>query len=239
MRFLLIDTCGVTGTVALADTALDSPMIAIATLSGRSASERLVATIRDLTATHHLPLQSLNSVAVVSGPGSFTGVRVGLSAAKGLCEALNLPLIAISRLALLACNAAPPADRTVFALLDAGRGEFYLGIYANGVPAKEALVTGTELLDVIAATTESSGSPPIVITCDATVAEALADAHPLLSPEPTAEDALPLVLRRLEARNFEDVAAIDANYLRRTDAEIFARRAALPTSSPSTHSPVP
>src|ERR1700722_14699098 len=105
MKILLIDTCGETGSIALAELLPEPAVLATATLPGRTASERLLSVIRDLAA----PLDSLDAVAVVHGPGSFTGVRVSLSAAKGLCEALNLPLIAISRLAVLAHLAAPPA----------------------------------------------------------------------------------------------------------------------------------
>jgi tRNA A37 threonylcarbamoyladenosine modification protein TsaB len=56
MRLLLIDTCGNTGSVALADTAYAAPIYATATLPGRTASERLVATIRDLAATNNTML---------------------------------------------------------------------------------------------------------------------------------------------------------------------------------------
>ena len=148
MKILIIDTCGAIGSVALADSERDPAIVASATLPGRSASERLVATIKELTGQPGLGLETVGVVAVVHGPGSFTGVRVGLSAAKGLCEALNLPLIAISRLAVLAEMA--KASR-VFALLDAGRGEFYLGEYSGGDRVREALV---DLEQVLAAGTD-------------------------------------------------------------------------------------
>jgi tRNA threonylcarbamoyladenosine biosynthesis protein TsaB len=210
MIILIIDTCGATGSVALADT--DGGVVASATLPGRSASERLVATIKDLTWRPGLGLEALSAVAVVHGPGSFTGVRVGLSAAKGLCEALDLPLIAISRLAVMAemAKASP-----VIALLDAGRGDLYLGEYVEGIMVREALVNLGQVLD---AARNSS-----VVACESVVAQAVAARAPRLIPDPTAEDALPLVLRRIQAGNFDDVATIDANYLRRTDAEIFAK----------------
>jgi tRNA threonylcarbamoyladenosine biosynthesis protein TsaB len=219
VKILIIDTCGATGSVALADTEREAAVVANATLPGRSASERLVATIKDLTSRPGLGLETLGAVAVVHGPGSFTGVRVGLSAAKGLCEALDLPLIAISRLAVMAEMA--KASR-VFALLDAGRGEFYLGEYNCGVRVREALVDLEQVLR--AAGTESAGmGETAVVTCQAAVAKAVAALAPRLNREPSAEDALPLVLRHIQARDFDDAATIDANYLRRTDAEIFAK----------------
>jgi tRNA threonylcarbamoyladenosine biosynthesis protein TsaB len=220
MTLLLVDTCGITGSIALADTTLYTPIIATATLPGRTASERLVTTIRDLAANANLSLPSLDAVVVVSGPGSFTGVRVGLSAAKGLCEALDLPIIAVSRLAVLAHISAVPADTATFALFDAGRSELYLGIYRDGIVSREALVTREQLV----ASVRQAEAPPVLITCEPAIAESIASPNPLLLPEPTAQDALPLVMSRIEANDFDDIATLDANYLRRTDAEIFAKR---------------
>jgi tRNA threonylcarbamoyladenosine biosynthesis protein TsaB len=213
MKILLIDTCGDTGSVALADTGCEPASVVTNTLPGRIASERLLSVIRDLAA----PLDSLVAVVVVHGPGSFTGVRVSLSAAKGLCEALNLPLIAISRLAVLAHLAAAPAGARVRAVLDAGRGEFYSGEYGDGVCVREALLTRDELLAA------AEIQPQITVTCEAAVDASLAVLAPRLVAQPVAESALPIALGRIQEQAFDDTATIDANYLRRTDAEIFAK----------------
>jgi tRNA threonylcarbamoyladenosine biosynthesis protein TsaB len=193
-------------------------------LPGRTASERLVATIRDLAGTN---LHSLNAVAVVHGPGSFTGVRVGLSAAKGLCHALQVPLVAISRLAVLAYLA---GSARVHALLDAGRGDFYHGLYQDGLCLGESLVTRDQLLATL-----SVEAAPLLVVCEPAVAESLAAYSPRLLAEPTSANALPLALRRLQLNQVDDPATIDANYLRRTDAEIFAKpiiRSVAPTATP-------
>lgn len=214
MKILLIDTCAETGTIAMAET--ETSAVVAATLPGRSASERLLPEVRNLG-----PLASLGAVVVVHGPGSFTGVRVGLSAAKGLCEALNLPLIAISRLAVLAHSAAASPGTRIYAVLDAGRGEFYLGVYQDGVCLRESLLTRDELVAVT-----SGIEPPqqsALVACEPAVAESLAVLAPRRVPQPTAESALPLALLRLKAGAFDDIATLDANYLRRTDAEIFAK----------------
>ena len=159
---------------------------------------------------------------MVHGPGSFTGVRVGLSAAKGLCEALNLPLTAISRLAVLADRAECSPSTHVSALLDAGRGEFYWGDYLGGNCLREALLTRDEVL-AMAAGIQASGAVQIAVACEPAVVESLAELAPQFVAQLRAEDALPLTLRRIEQRAFDDVATLDANYLRRTDAEIFAK----------------
>jgi tRNA threonylcarbamoyladenosine biosynthesis protein TsaB len=161
-------------------------------------------------------LNELAAVVVVHGPGSFTGVRVGLSAAKGLSEAGGVPLIAVSRLALLAVRI-DGKQELVHALLDAGRGEFYYGQYLGRRCMREVLM-GQE--DALAAAVGGT-----VIVCEVKVAEALAELKPRMVAEPLAGDALPLALERIAAGNFDDGVTLDANYLRRTDAEIFAKPA--------------
>ncbi|HEX3569402.1 MAG TPA: tRNA (adenosine(37)-N6)-threonylcarbamoyltransferase complex dimerization subunit type 1 TsaB [Acidobacteriaceae bacterium] len=213
MRILLIDTCGEAGSVALADTAAAVPKVVSAVLPGRSASERLAATVRELATAAEMQLTTIGAIAVVNGPGSFTGVRVGVSAAKGLCEALGIPVVAISRLEVLA----GVAGGYVAALLDAGRGEFYCGVYNGESCLREALLTKAELIDLIA----DGGR---VVVCEPHVAQALAEMSPLVVPAPSAEAALPIAIRRVAAKQFEDVETLDANYLRRTDAEIFAKQ---------------
>jgi tRNA threonylcarbamoyladenosine biosynthesis protein TsaB len=222
MKILLIDTCGEIGSVALADTDAGTAAPTAVTIAGRSASERLLPAIQELAAARHSPLQSLGAVAVVHGPGSFTGVRVGLSAAKGLCEALNLPLIAISRLAVLADRVECPPSTRVNALLDAGRGEFYSGDYLGGICLREAMLTRDQLL-AAAAAVQASQQAQIAVACEPAVAESVAALAPRLVAQLRAEDAFPLALRRIEQRAFDDAATLDANYLRRTDAEIFAK----------------
>ena len=222
MRILLIDTAGAEGSVALADTDLVPPLVAAEVLPGRTSSERLVPSVRRLMEVRGWKLNELAAVVVVHGPGSFTGVRVGVSAAKGLSEAGGVGLIAVSRLALLARSV--DVDRTVHAVLDAGRGEFYYGEYVAGRCVREALMSGNEVLDV-----DGGG---VVVACEAKVAEALAELEPRMVREPLAEEALPIALERIAAGEFDDAATLDANYLRRTDAEIFAKPAGKTGSVP-------
>jgi tRNA threonylcarbamoyladenosine biosynthesis protein TsaB len=216
MRILLIHTAGAEGSVALADTALSQTIIATETLPGRTSSERLVPAVRRLLEAHAWKLSELAAIVVVHGPGSFTGVRVGLSAAKGLSEAGGVPLIAVSRLALLA-GSVNGRGNPVHAVLDAGRGEFYYGEYLGRRRGRETLMSGK---DVIEAATDG-----IVVVCESRVAETLSVLEPKMVVEPPAGDALPFALERIDAGDFDDAATLDANYLRRTDAEIFAKPA--------------
>ena len=247
MKILLIDTCGATGSIAIAETDPRPAIVADTSLPGRTASERLVPAIKALAAHTNVGLKSLAAIVVVSGPGSFTGVRIGLSAAKGLCAALDVPLVAISRLAVLAHLAAPWPGARVYALLDAGRGEFYLGVYADGAALQEAMLTRAHVLAAIGSPSPGPASPnsggdggvgndrpaAIVVACEPAVAEALASLDPRLVAGPGAADALPLALRRIQNHDFDDPATLDANYLRRTDAEIFAKPVAAKSAQPA------
>lgn len=205
MRFLLMHTAGAEGSVALA---AEAGVVASEVLPGRSSSEHLVSAVRRLMEAAGWALGDLTAVVVVHGPGSFTGVRVGLSAAKGLCEAGGVALIAVSRLALL-------ASETGYAALDAGRGEFYFGEYAGWRKVREALLSVDDLRDAV-------GGNEVTV-CEPKVADALSGLRVRLDAEPLAEAALAVALERARAGEFDDVAMTDANYLRRTDLEIAAK----------------
>jgi tRNA threonylcarbamoyladenosine biosynthesis protein TsaB len=216
MRVLLIHTAGGEGSVALADTEVAPPIVAMEVLPGRSSSELLVPAVRRLLEMRGWRLGELAIIVVVHGPGSFTGVRVGLSAAKGLSEAGGVPLIAVSRLALLAGSVG--SGGSVHAVLDAGRGEFYYGEYVGRRCVREALMQKEDLLAAVAG--------GLVMACEAKVAEALAGVEVRMVEEPSAGDALPVAAERIEAGDFDDVTTLDANYLRSSDAEIFAKPSA-------------
>jgi tRNA threonylcarbamoyladenosine biosynthesis protein TsaB len=214
MKILLIDTCGEIGSVALANTQPAVPKVVSAVFPGRSASERLIGTVRELGDEAGVALGALRAIAVVNGPGSFTGVRVGVSAAKGLSEALGVPVVAISRLAVLA---EVGADAQVLTALDAGRGEFYCGQYEGHRCKQEALLSRAEVLAI------AFGGARLLV-CEPRVAEVLAELSPVMVPAPLAVAALPIAMRRVARDDFDDLVTLDANYLRRTDAEIFAKQ---------------
>jgi tRNA threonylcarbamoyladenosine biosynthesis protein TsaB len=128
-------------------------------------------------------------------------------------------------------------------MLDAGRGEFYYGDYLDGLCLLEALLTRDELVTAVnraAATTsrdaaiESTDQAQVVVACEPAVAQSVAMLTPQLVAEPTAEMALRLALHRIHQGSFDDAALLDANYLRRIDAEIFSKpkpAAAVPQAS--------
>ena len=204
---LSIDTCGPSGSLALARLEGDTlDVIAETPLAGKTYSARLIPAISALLTTHGAAISDLAAIIVTKGPGSFTGIRIGLSAAKGLAEAHGIPIVAISRLAVLTHKAQAQA-----AALDASRHEFYFGRY----PIREALLTRDQF------EAEAAALGQHLAVCEAAVHTA-APGTRLVEP-PTAADALHLALPRLRARHFDDPVTLDGNYLRRSDAEIFSQ----------------
>ena len=217
---LSLNTCGSTATVALGVADENKVrIVATAELAVRTYSARLIPEIASLLESQYAALRDVEAIVVVKGPGSFTGIRVGLSTAKGLAEGAGIPLIALSRLALLANASGLPH---VLAALDAGRGEYYVGEYRNGHRVGEMLLSGEET--VAAARQPGAG----VLVCDESGANdastsacsALATCGPVYVQPPDAAEALRFSLGRLRAGDFDDLETLDANYLRRSDAEV-------------------
>lgn len=102
----------------------------VTTKAKRTHSERLLPTVENLLAQTDMKLEEISGVAVSIGPGSFTGLRIGLSTAKGLCFGLKIPLYVTSTLRSLANNVSSVSSN-ICALMDAGRDEFYYAVYSS------------------------------------------------------------------------------------------------------------
>jgi tRNA threonylcarbamoyladenosine biosynthesis protein TsaB len=217
---LSLNTCGSTASVALGVVQINEvEIVADAQLAVRTFSARLIPEIAALLESRGAALRDVEAIVVVNGPGSFTGIRVGLSTAKGLSEGAGIPLIAVSRLAVLANASGLPH---VVAAVAAGRGEYYVGEYRNAKNLGERLLSGEET--VAAAQQPGAG----VLVCDessdedgsASACSALAICGPVYVQPPDAAEALRFALDRFRARDFDDPETLDANYLRRSDAEV-------------------
>ena len=125
MLLLSIDTSGKQGSIALARAGEQSDdrdhieVIEIAALTGGTFSAQLVPQIGSLLSGNGFTKYDLGALAVASGPGSFTGLRIGLAAVKALAEVLSKPIAAVSLLEVCAFTSA--AQGKVIAALDAGR----------------------------------------------------------------------------------------------------------------------
>lgn len=123
----------------------------------RGHQERLAPLVAEVMAEAGVSFVQLERVGVTVGPGSFTGLRVGLAFAKGLGAALSIPVIGVGVLEALA----RPHSGTVFAVLDAKRDQVYLQAFTDGtaVSAPDALPLGT----AAARLAEMAGSGPVTL----------------------------------------------------------------------------
>ena len=113
---------------------------------GYSHAEQLHLLIEALLNEENLTFTDLTAIAVGKGPGSFTGLRIGISAAKGLCFALNIPLISLDSLLILA-NSIKETKGFVIPMIDARRMEVYTSVYTSDfkqVSAIEAKILEAE-----------------------------------------------------------------------------------------------
>jgi tRNA threonylcarbamoyladenosine biosynthesis protein TsaB len=187
---LAVDTCLAASSIAVLDgdvvrAARSEPMT-------RGHQERIAVLAREVMVEAGVKFPDLTRIAVTVGPGSFTGLRVGLSFAKGLATALSIPCVGINSLEALAATADAPGF--VAAVLDARMGQLYLQVFDGGkaLMAPDALETG-----VAAARLAElySGGPAVLIGSGAPLlADVLPDATVL-----TPAFADPVAVARLAA----------------------------------------
>jgi len=232
MIILGIDTSGKSGGIALARANADAfTLLESAPIEGGTFSSQLIPLLAELLSKHALKKEDIGGFAVASGPGSFTGLRVGLAAVKGLAEILGKPIATVSVLEALAVSAAKteqapslPGTR-VIAILDAQRGEAFLGEYE--VAAGRAKMMREELHTLAGLFTEvrKAASGTRVVTSDASIAAALAEVG--IACETVARPAAPEIARigagKLARDETVSVEQLDANYIRNTDAQIFSK----------------
>jgi len=169
--------------------------------------------IATLLKRHRVELRQVTRFSAAAGPGSFTGVRVGLAAAKGLAEVSGKPIVPVSNLKALA-SFGSLARRAV--LLDARRGEVFAAVYSANleVLSPEIVAPLPKWLEQIA-----TGADIEFIAQDFT---AFRDVLPPNIVQTTTPRTLALAIARLALdAEPQDPAGVDANYVRRSDAELF------------------
>jgi tRNA threonylcarbamoyladenosine biosynthesis protein TsaB len=223
MLLLAADTSGKHGSIALArGDERSCEALEVVPLTGGTFSAQLVPQIADLLSRHRFSKNDLDAFVVASGPGSFTGLRVGLAAIKGLAEVLRKPLTAVSLLEVVAGSA--PTEGAIVAALDAGRGEVYAGEYE--VAGGSARLERESLLNEEEFVALARGKLAVVVTPDKLALE-WAQKHGLqaLAVEHPRSDALARVgLMKLLAGETVSAPDLEANYIRRSDAEILAKK---------------
>jgi tRNA threonylcarbamoyladenosine biosynthesis protein TsaB len=211
---LSVDTTSEFGSIAL--TQGDRTVEEIPLHSPDGFGHILFQRIEQLLARHNVKVDQMDCFAAASGPGSFTGVRVGLTAVKGLAEATGKRVIAVSNLRALAFFGTAPLRATV---LDARRGEVYGAVYNDKleIVAPETVMkfpawletlprNGFEFLALDFSPFRASVDPNIpVITAPRGLAAAIGH----------------IAFTEYKHGRASDPAEIDANYVRRSDAELF------------------
>jgi tRNA threonylcarbamoyladenosine biosynthesis protein TsaB len=182
MLVLGIDTSTLTASVALAR---DGVVVAANDVETRAHGDVLLTAIDALVRAAGLAPADLGAVAVGAGPGSFTGLRIGMATAKGIAFAAGVPLYVVSSLAALAQDAGASAegDPLLVPVLDARRGEVYAGFYRRDGAAvreiaREQVLAPGALAAAIEAAAGSAAAAAIVVG-DATRMPALAGAFAL------------------------------------------------------------
>ena len=218
MLILGVDTSGKQGSVALAQCSKDLCEITeIRELTGGAFSAELAPRIAGLLEARKVAARHLDAFAVASGPGSFTGLRVGLAAVKALAEVLRKPIAAVSVLEALASTGSLAG--LVTAALDAGRKQVFAGEYNiedGPTLISERLLSDEEFQ-------QRAQSAP-VITADVRVADLArtAQSRVVVVERPRADTIVRQGWLKIEAGETVLPEVLDANYLRRTDAEIFS-----------------
>lgn len=234
MIVLAIDTCDSRGSVALLQD--DSLLQLVPHETKEEYSSWLLPAVNRVLKDSTLRLSEVDAYAVAAGPGSFTGVRVGLTTVKAWAEVFGKPVAAISRLEGIAAQVMGAAGE-VAAFVDAQRGQVFGAIYekkgnALSILGEERVTTPGEFFNLVRELTD--GREIAWISPDQELVEALPGWKGREEHGENIETASPILagyigrigMRRLQEGKATDALRLDANYVRRSDAEIFWKGAA-------------
>ncbi len=186
----------------------------------KSHSTHLTVLIEQLLANTGHQLADLTAVAVSDGPGSYTGLRIGAAAAKGLCFALDIPLVAVSTLRALAAQVAAgtarPESWLYCPMLDARRQEVYAALYTH--EGQEVLVPTPLILNADTLAEQLAQQPLLFFGNGAAKFRAVlgesAQAGFLVGIEPSALAVGALAVAAYQRQEFQDVAYYEPFYLK-------------------------
>ncbi len=222
MLILGIDTSGREGSVALARGDANSfETLEIALILGGTYSAQLIPSVNAMLLKQGLDKTDIDGFAVASGPGSFTGLRVGLAGVKGLAEILKKPIASISVLEAIAVSTRQQGR--VISASDAARREVFVGEYdvigGRAECIRESLMPQEAFRQLV-----DDNSAAQLITPDADIAE-LAELHLHVTriERPKADTYAKLGLHRILGGKTVLPELLEANYIRRSDAEIFSK----------------
>jgi hypothetical protein len=225
-RIILIET-----STALCSTALleDGKIISYKENPNREHSALTAPFVKEMLDEHGLTVKDCNAVCVSMGPGSYTGLRVGVSTAKGLCFGAGLPLIAVNSLEVLAAQAIEekllPTDcKYIVPMIDARRMEVYTALFS--AEGKQLTETEPKIIDATSFEKELSDGKVLFIGDGAEKCM-----ETIKSPNACFSNAWPKAsamknpaLREYRAENFKDVAYFEPFYLKEFIATVSKKK---------------
>lgn len=179
-----------------------------------SHSEKLHLFIRQVCEETGFSLKELQAVAVSKGPGSYTGLRIGVSAAKGLCFALDIPLIGIETLQILAQKVNPKEVDYIIPMLDARRMEVYTAVFDS--QRNQIIPTEAKILEENSFQEYANHSKVIFIGNGVKKFEEISPLPQAIFMEsnPSAENMCLIAERAFQQNDFEDLAYFEPYYLK-------------------------
>ncbi|HLA51607.1 MAG TPA: tRNA (adenosine(37)-N6)-threonylcarbamoyltransferase complex dimerization subunit type 1 TsaB [Thermodesulfobacteriota bacterium] len=226
MKILAIDTSTPSGSIALLE---DDQLIAeLTTCIQKTHAERLLPSIKTLLDNIGTKLEHIDGFALAIGPGSFTGLRIGLSTIKGLAWSLNKKVAGISTLEALAMNL-PYSDKPVCPMLDARKKEVYAAVYKCNNNLPECIMPDTalspdNLINKIKEPTIFLGDG--IKVYGSLIKDMLKDTA-VIAPvhlwQIKASSVGLLAWKKFKSGNIESPESIRLNYLRPSEAEIKVR----------------
>jgi tRNA threonylcarbamoyladenosine biosynthesis protein TsaB len=231
---LALDTSSPSGSLAVLR---DEKVVGVvSTSTGEVYSSRMFRELEFLLGELSLRMDEFELFAVAAGPGSFTGLRVGLAAVKGWAEVYRKPIAAVSALAAVAVQAHSNAGLIV-PVLDARRGQLYFGMYRRGqggtpgesrlvLDGEEYVVTPAEFFEAMHK--RAGGAEFAIVTPQPELFSGLASQNEIAAlragVEPASSVLAPFIgqlgFRQARRGELTDPLTLDANYVRRTDAEL-------------------
>jgi len=223
MKVLALETSTMLGGVAIAD---EHGLIAEIRLNVRTThSERMMTAIDWALKQSDLTLDQIDTIAVASGPGSFTGLRIGLATAKGLCYATGKSLVLVPTLEAVAWNF-PYCTHPVCVMLDARKGEVYTALFLWKDDTFVTLVPETSIRpeDFL-----RGGSGPVVFAGEGAIRywdrilSAIGEralAAPLHKTVPSPSNIALLGMHKARRSEFAHVATAEPLYVRKSEAEV-------------------
>jgi len=180
-----------------------------------SHSEQLHVFIQEVIEVVSVSLSEIDAIAVSKGPGSYTGLRIGVSAAKGLCFSLDVPLISVETLMSMASQENSNEFDFIISLLDARRMEVYSKIFDNQL--KEIRETRAEIIDENSFSDYLQKGKTILLGSGAAKCKEVLENENLnyrTEVVPSAEQMSQLSFEKYQNEDFEDVAYFEPYYLK-------------------------